>query len=238
MESIAGLPDHIVTLLSSEDARHGYPPGTMASIMQQEVGGQLEKYLGDPTAYHYAPDKRGIRRTQDGTVSNAFGPFGILDSTAREPGYGVAPLKDKASLDDQIRFAGDYLAARIGQAKSFEDGIASYGQGPQYAQSVVRRIPGYEPSPVNTASTQMANAEAAPPKPVATTVPAPVVADELAQLQQAQQPAARPEPAQVALSRFGGTQIAPPKFDPGLLQSLAALGGGGTRGFGPFRGLA
>lgn len=143
MSNFAGVPDHVMGLLMNADKKHGFPPGTMAAILQQEVGGQFDKYLGDPTAYHYGLAADGVRRTKDGTISTAFGPFGILDSTAKKPGYGVKPLEDKASLEEQIRFASDYLKARIKQNASFEGGIASYGQGPKYARSVVSNIPGY-----------------------------------------------------------------------------------------------
>lgn len=143
MNNFAGVPDHVMKLLMQADGKHGFPPGTMASILQQEVGGQLDKYLGDPTAYHYGLAADGVRRTKEGVQSSAFGPFGILDSTAKDPGYGVKPLADKASLEEQVRFASDYLKARIARAGDFERGIASYGQGDKYAAKVVGRIPGY-----------------------------------------------------------------------------------------------
>lgn len=140
MNPFANVPDNIMTTLQATDAKYGWPAGTMASILVQEVGGNINKYLADPTTYHYAQGKDGVRRTSKGSVSTAFGPFGILDSTAKDPGYGVKPLKDKANLEEQIRFAGDYLNARIKQAGSFEGGIASYGQGPEYAKKVLSRF--------------------------------------------------------------------------------------------------
>lgn len=140
MNPFANVPDNIMTTLQATDAKYGWPAGTMASILVQEVGGNINKYLADPTTYHYAQGKDGVRRTSKGSVSTAFGPFGILDSTAKDPGYGVKPLKNKANLEEQIRFAGDYLNARIKQAGSFEGGIASYGQGPEYAKKVLSRF--------------------------------------------------------------------------------------------------
>jgi len=128
-------------LLAAADARKGFPPGTMASVWQQETRGN-SKYLDDPSAYHYAagPDGRRIAG-HTGKESTAFGPFGILESTARDPGYKVAPLKSKA-LEDQIDFAADYLGARSKQAGSLAQGLAGYGEGQKYAAEVEKRRDG------------------------------------------------------------------------------------------------
>lgn len=201
MSQIAGIPDEVFSLLVAQDAKHGFPPGTMASILQQEVGGQLDKFLGDPTAYHYGLAADGVRRTKDGTVSTAFGPFGILDSTAKDPGWGVQPLQDKASLEEQIRFASDYLAARVRNAGDFEQGIASYGQGKQYAQSVLGRIGGY-PTP-----------EAAQPVAVAQ-APAPVPVPEEAPVQIAALPGSQEVPPQWEAFRNWVPRHEPPVRDP------------------------
>lgn len=133
------IPDNILSLLSAADERHGFPVGTLASVMQQEVGGNLDKYLNDPGAYHYAAGADGRRVAgHTGKVSTAFGPFGILESTAADPGYGVKPLSGK-SIEEQIRFAADYLAARSKQAGSLEGGLAGYGEGAKYGQQVMAR---------------------------------------------------------------------------------------------------
>ena len=113
----------------------------MASLMQQEVGGQLEKYLGDPATYHYAAGADGRRvAPQSGKISTAFGPFGILESTARDPGFGVKPLAGK-TFGEQLAFAGDYLAARS-KGGGLASGLAGYGEGAKYAQQVVARVGG------------------------------------------------------------------------------------------------
>lgn len=127
----AGIPSDVLGLLAAADKRVGLPEGTMQSIMQQEAGGQVDRFLADPAAYHYAPNAQGQRiAPHTGKVSTAFGPLGILESTAADPGYGVAPLKDK-SLPEQIRFAADYAAAR---------GLANYGEGEKYAAQVAARV--------------------------------------------------------------------------------------------------
>lgn len=126
-------------LLLQADARNGLPKGTMAAVMQQEVGGN-KKYLDDPTKYHYDLNKDGKRIAgHTGKISTAFGPFGILESTAAKPGYGVAPLKDK-SIEEQVRFASDYLAARSKASGGLEAGLAGYGEGGKYGKQVVGRI--------------------------------------------------------------------------------------------------
>ncbi|OFS84479.1 hypothetical protein HMPREF3144_06440 [Oligella sp. HMSC05A10] len=141
------LPADLVAMLSAEDKRYGRPDGTLLSVMQQEIGGQMSKYLSDPTAYHYQPNAQGKRiAPHTGKVSTAFGPFGILESTARDPGYGVKPLQNK-SLPEQIRFASDYLQARSRQAGSLKGGLAGYGEGAKYANQVASRVGGQQAKP-------------------------------------------------------------------------------------------
>jgi predicted NBD/HSP70 family sugar kinase len=144
------LPDNVVQLLSAADARAGLPTGTMFSVMQQESGGQFDRFLADPSTPHYTPDAGGQRK------SSAFGPFGILESTAKDPGFGVTPLRDK-SLEEQLRFASDYLAGRVkAGGGDLKTGLAGYGEGNQYADQVLARVnakaPAQAPAPVVTAA--------------------------------------------------------------------------------------
>lgn len=170
-----GIPSDVLALLAAADKRRNLPEGTMRSLMEQETGGQLDRFLGDPAAYHYAPDAQGRRiAPHTGKVSTAFGPFGILESTAADPGYGVAPLKDK-SLAEQIRFATDYLDARSTSAGSLSAGLAGYGEGEKYSRQVARRRDGYGKQAPDGAQEQAATA-ALPPTPVPVEAPAPVVA--------------------------------------------------------------
>ncbi|MGE8127735.1 PriCT-2 domain-containing protein [Methylobacterium sp. NPDC080182] len=126
-------------LAAAEQAR-GLPPGVMSALMKQETGRNTQAYLDDPTRYHYGLNSEGRRIAgHTGRVSTAFGPFGILESTAARPGFGVAPLKDK-SLDEQIRFASDYLAARSRAAGGIEGGLAGYGEGARYSREVMARV--------------------------------------------------------------------------------------------------
>lgn len=140
-ETSKKVPDTVLNLLSAADVRKGFPAGTMAALMQQEVGGNFDKYLTDPTAYHYAAGADGRRVAgHTGKVSTAFGPFGLLESTAADPGYGVKPLSNK-NLDEQVRFASDYLAARSKGKEGLAGGLAGYGEGTKYAQQVMSRLP-------------------------------------------------------------------------------------------------
>jgi len=127
--------------LAAAEKANGLPAGLLSSIRQQETGGN-QAYIDDPSKYHYGLNSEGKRIAgHTGKVSTAFGPFGLLESTARDPGYGVAPLKDK-SLDEQIRFAAEYAAARGRSAGSLEAGMAGYGEGGAYSRSVMGRLSG------------------------------------------------------------------------------------------------
>lgn len=141
---MSNIPNHLLSMLNEQDARHGFPPGTMAAIFQQEVGGNFQKYVDNPATYHYAANAQGQRiAPHSGEISTAFGPFGILDSTAKDPGWGVKPLQDKNDLGEHFRFAADYLAARVKQQGDFLKGIAAYGEGPEYANKIAKNIPGF-----------------------------------------------------------------------------------------------
>lgn len=137
----SNISDDLKAKLDAADKAAGLPTGMMSSILQQEIGKRKE-FLEDPSKYHYDVGSDGLRRDSKGTISNAFGPFGLLDSTAKQPGFGVAPLKDK-SLDEQIRFASQYLAGRIKHAKGdIFAGVGGYGEGAAYASQVLGRLPG------------------------------------------------------------------------------------------------
>lgn len=170
----SSIPDNILQLLNAADARQGFPAGTMASVMQQEIGGQFDKFLADPTAYHYAAGTDGRRvAPHTGKVSTAFGPFGILESTAADPGFGVKPLGSK-DLNEQIRFASDYLAARSRSSGGLEKGLAGYGEGAKYAQQVTARAGGKPADaavPVDTRSVEPAPEVVATAGPEITSLP-------------------------------------------------------------------
>lgn len=135
----AKLPEAWSSQLTAREQAAGLPPGLLASIIQQETGGKAD-FLDDPSKYHYELNKDGKRIAgHTGKESTAFGPFGILESTAKDPGYGVKPLQNK-SIEEQARFASDYLAARIKAAGSVQGGLAGYGEGMKYADAVMERL--------------------------------------------------------------------------------------------------
>lgn len=228
----------MINLLSAADARNGLPPGTMASVMQQEIGGN-DRFIKDPSAYHYEADAKGRRvAPHTGKISTAFGPFGILESTAKDPGYGVAPLKDK-SLEEQVRFASDYAAARAKSAGSLAGGLAGYGEGAKYAAQVVNRIPGQKvvaPAPVVAATELQANRNGAERLSIQEQAPypAPVVAAATAPLVPQAPVQAGPDPWQefLAASRSPtspaqlqyGTRRAPALEIPDFGAAVAGVG--------------
>lgn len=137
---LLGGGDDPEAIMRQEEARVGLPPGTLSSIRTQETGDNPE-YMNDPAKYHYGLNADGKRIAgHTGKVSTAFGPFGILESTGANPGYGVSPLANK-SFAEQARFAADYLAARSARAGGLEAGLAGYGEGAGYARQVMSRIP-------------------------------------------------------------------------------------------------
>lgn len=126
-------------LEAQAESKYGLPEGLLTAVRSQETGNN-SKYIDNPAEYHYALNSEGKRIAgHTGKVSNAFGPYGILDSTAKQPGYGVTPLADK-SLGSQVDFAANYLSGRIKHAGSVEAGLAGYGEGQKYARSVLKKV--------------------------------------------------------------------------------------------------
>jgi len=235
----------LANLLKEANQRNGFPAGTMESIVKQETGGN-KKYINDPSAYHYAANADGKRIAgHTGKISTAFGPFGIVESTGRKPGYGVAPLKNK-SIEEQVRFASEYLAGRAKQAGSLQAGLAGYGEGAKYAKAVVDRIPGgkqiavaqAKPSVLAMPDAQvLAMAQAPAPQRVQVPVPQPVqepiaAAPMMAQAQDVapQIMAAAPEVAEQPWAAFGNSlasmanrEVTPESLDFGSQQTMSPL---------------
>lgn len=137
----SSVSDDLKAKLDAAEKANNLPTGILGSIMNQETGGN-KAYLDDPSKYHYGLNANGQRiAPHTGKISTAFGPFGILESTGAKPGYGVSALKDK-SIDEQIRFTAEYLAARTRSAGSLFAGLSGYGEGSKYASQVLGRLPG------------------------------------------------------------------------------------------------
>lgn len=220
------LPDELFGLLAAADKQRHFPPGTMQSLLMQETGGQA-KYLTDPTSPHYVADANGRRK------SSAYGPFGILESTAKDPGYGVAPMGDSTNLAEHVRFAADYLDARSKSAGSLQAGLAGYGEGEKYSRQVMRRIPNSVgnpvPGPVEVVAPVVTPATPIPVDPVIQPQVDPWQTY-LAALSANQAPV---KPVDLAYGQpqvVVAPQIAPPDF----MASLAMLGQGPSANFKPF----
>lgn len=135
------MANDISSLEAAAEAKYGLPAGVMSSIRKQETGNN-SAYIEDPTKYHYPLNSEGKRIAgHTGKTSTAFGPYGILESTAAQPGYGVTPLASK-DLDAQVEFAASYLAGRSKSAGSLKGGLAGYGEGSSYADKILNRIGG------------------------------------------------------------------------------------------------
>lgn len=127
--------------LEAVDVANGLPVGTMRAIMQIESGGRYREFINAPDTYHYGLNDQGRRIAEHtGQISTAAGPFGILDSTARNPGYGVRPLTDRASFEENIRFAGEYVSALANKFGGLNQGLARYGEGSEYANKILKLL--------------------------------------------------------------------------------------------------
>lgn len=153
----------IRSLEEAQEKKLGLPPGLLGSIRQQETGGK-QAYLDDPSKYHYGLNAEGKRVAgHTGKISTAFGPYGLLESTGRDPGYGVKSLGSK-DLEEQVRFAAQYVAGRIKSAGSVMKGLAGYGEGQKYANQVLGRLGGSGYAPPQDAPVQVAAVQRALPK--------------------------------------------------------------------------
>ena len=73
--------------------------------------------------------------TSQGT---AKGAAQALDSTARDPGYGVAPLKNQFDLEDSVRFGAEYLAMNLEKfGGDYELALAGYHSGPSRVEKLL-----------------------------------------------------------------------------------------------------
>lgn len=233
------LPDHVFSLLAQADKDRNFPPGTMQSLLMQETSGKPQ-YIQDPTTYHYPADLTGKRK------STAQGPFGILASTGKDPGYGVKPLGDPTNFAEHVRFAADYLDARSKSAGSLNAGLAGYGEGAKYAAQVARRRDGIASMEAPVVMAQAAASEGVA-APVQATLVAPVVAQAAPVANQMPTPdqwqtyladkaererLANVQPAGIA---FGDKAYVPPEVQqPNFMAALSMLGQNNAPNFYPF----
>lgn len=96
------------SLADSYARRYGLDPALYRALIQQESG-------WNPRA-----------RSEDG----AYGLTQAMPDTARQPGYGVAPLRDPGRPDEQLRFGAEYLRAMLDEfGGDVVKALAAYNAG-------------------------------------------------------------------------------------------------------------
>ena len=185
------IPVEWLDLASNHEKRTGLPAGVLMNIIKRETGLQ-QRFLDDPSAPHYFVGPNGEK-----PKSSARGLGGILEGTARDPGYGVSPLKDW-SVPEQIRFMADYLSARSKNAGSLEAGLGGYGEGQKYAQGVLNKLGNTQVAPEPQPANPVASTQAVAPVVVASN-PAPAAPVMMGYVAP-QQGMEEPKPVQVAMN--------------------------------------
>ncbi len=151
----AGSPD-LMGLVAPIAQQHGVPLGLAMALLQQESG-------GNPGAV--------------GDNGKSVGLGQIQDATARQPGYGVAPMDPARRTDPaaNVDFAMRYLRAK-GAAMGATDlndpaqqaiALKAYNGGgdPNYVQNVQSRMPGAAPGGSGAPSGPAMPGAGAPPQP-------------------------------------------------------------------------
>ena len=123
------IPDEYRTMVEEAAAARGLPPHVLAATLRQESG--------------FNPEARGR--------AGEIGLGQILPSTARDPGFGVSPVREEDLRDPRrnIDFAASYIAARNPNVDWSNPVAASralatnYNAGgdPNYAANVIRYFP-------------------------------------------------------------------------------------------------
>jgi len=88
------------------------------------------------TSNKHTDDKGQLIKSPTG----ALGKYGILPSTARDPGFGVTPIPDlvKAPEAEHKRFATDYLSAMLKEfGGDMEKALAAYNAGPAVVKNAI-----------------------------------------------------------------------------------------------------
>lgn len=109
--------------------------------------GRLSSLAGEPaperlTELVKMAESGGRRNGSDGKIltstKGAKGEMQVLDSTNKDPGYGVVPAKDD-SPDERARVGRDYLAAMVKEFKgNVPQALAAYNAGPGRVQDAIK----------------------------------------------------------------------------------------------------
>lgn len=106
--------------------------------MSEQYKGWINKYAKqyglDPAILHKMFfQESSFNHLAEGEMTSAGVAKGLaqaLDSTAKDPGYGVTALADVFDPEDSIRFGGEYLAAMLDKFGDYPMAIAAYHAGP------------------------------------------------------------------------------------------------------------
>ena len=106
--------------------------------MSEQYKGWINKYAKqyglDPAILHNMFfQESSFNHLAEGEMTSAGVAKGLaqaLDSTAKDPGYGVTALADVFDPEDSIRFGGEYLAAMLDKFGDYPMAIAAYHAGP------------------------------------------------------------------------------------------------------------
>lgn len=109
-----GTPERFSTLVSATEKKHGIPTGLLSRLLYQES-------RFDPTAVNKSSGAQGIAQ--------------VMPATARDPGFGVAPLANPFDPQQAIPWAGAYLAAMRRYVGTWELALAAYNWGPGYVKT-------------------------------------------------------------------------------------------------------
>lgn len=101
--------------IAAAGRKHKLPAYLLARVLEQESS--------------YRPDViSGATRSPVGAVGIAQ----VMPATARDPGFGVAPLADPTDPFASIEFAAAYLAAMYRYTGTWSKALAAYNWGPGY----------------------------------------------------------------------------------------------------------
>lgn len=145
MKTPKEMREYLKQLERKKEKELNLPSGLITSLRVQE-GGDRDDFLMQPDKFHYKPGADGKK-----PKTTARGLYGTLEGTARDPGYNVKPLADW-SPEAQVNFAGAYVAGRAKSAGGLKAGLAGYGEGNKYADSVLSRVNNWEATPLQAAA--------------------------------------------------------------------------------------
>jgi hypothetical protein len=89
------------------ERRFGLPPGMLGALVGAESG-------GNPNAV---------------SPKGAQGLAQVMPATAKDPGYGVQPMRDNSRAEN-VRFGAEYLSAMLNEFKDPKLALAAYNAGP------------------------------------------------------------------------------------------------------------